>query len=166
MDCEQGISHGIATILLIAITILLAALVLLLFHLPSFDNFEYVPSFIEINHVYHLNDRGIMTYDSRLILLHNGTIRLENDSLNASFFRNGDRVPCVISTLNGHNFISTHHFGIQTMGGMGCSGMFWEPHARIAIDFTDGTFRPGDAIRVEIYSKTANRLISRYSYVA
>lgn len=164
MDRGSGVSQATATILLIAITILLAALILLLFHLPSFES--YPPAFIEINNVYHNNEHGALTYDSRVILFHNGTARIENDSLNASFFRNGAQVPCIISTLNGHNFISTHHFGVQTMGGMGCSGMFWEPHARIAIDFSDGTFHPGDTIRVDIYSKTTNRLISRYSYIA
>jgi hypothetical protein len=164
MDRGSGVSQATATILLIAITILLAAFVLLLFHLPSFES--YTPAFIEIDNVYHNNEHGSLTYDSRVVLFHNGTVRIENDSLNASFFRNGTLVPCIISTMNGHNFISTHHFGVQTMGGMGCSGIFWEPHARIAIDFSDGTFHPGDTIRVDIYSKTTNRLISRYSYIA
>jgi hypothetical protein len=165
MDRQQAVSHIVSVILLVAITILLAALLALLIHMPQFD-YVYTPSFIEINHVYHVDEHGILNYDSRVILFHNGTTRFENDNLNATFFRNGIQLPCVISTMNGYKFVSTHHHGVQTMGGMGCSGSFWEPHARIALDFTDNTFRPGDSIRVDIYSKSTHRLISRFTCIA
>jgi len=165
MDRRQAVSHNLSTILLVAITILLVAMLALLFHMPQF-NYVYTPSFIEINRVFHVDEQGRLNYDSRVVLFHNGTMRYENDNLNATFFRNGVQLPCVISTLNGYKFVSTHHLGVQTMGGMGCSGSFWEPHARIAFDFTDNTFRPGDTIRVDIYSKSTNRLISRFSCIA
>lgn len=165
MDRQQAVSHTISIILLVAITILLVAMLALLVHMPQFD-YVYTPSFIEINRVFHVDEHGNLNYDSRIVLLHNGTTRYENDDLNATFFRNGIQLPCVISTLNGYKFVSTHHHGVQTMGGMGCTGLFWEPHARIAFDFTDKTFRPGDTIRVDIYSRTTNRLISRNSCIA
>jgi hypothetical protein len=165
MDRRQAVSHNLSTILLVAITILLVAMLALLFHMPQF-NYVYTPSFLEINRVFHVDEQGRLNYDSRVVLFHNGTMRYENDNLNATFFRNGVQLPCVISTLNGYKFVSTHHLGVQTMGGMGCSGSFWEPHARIAFDFTDNTFRPGDTIRVDIYSKSTNRLISRFSCIA
>jgi hypothetical protein len=165
MDRQQAVSHTISIILLVAITILLVAMLALLVHMPQFD-YVYTPSFIEINRVFHVDEHGSLNYDSRIVLLHNGTTRYKNDDLNATFFRNGIQLPCVISTLNGYKFVSTHHHGVQTMGGMGCTGLFWEPHARIAFDFTDNTFRPGDTIRVDIYSKTTNRLISRHSCIA
>lgn len=165
MDRQKADSHNLAVILLVAITIILAAIVALLFHMPQF-NFEYAPSIFEITRVYHTDEHGALNYDSRVILLHNGTVRFENDSLNATFFRNGNILPCEISTFNGYNFVSTHHHGIQTMGGAGCSGTYWEPRAKIVIDFADNTFRPGDRIRVDVYSKISKRLISRNYYTA
>ncbi len=162
---DRGSSHPIATILLVAITILLALLVLLLCPSLQFDfaAVRETPSFIEIHRVIHTSEQGDLTYDSRVVLLHNGTIPYYNDNLTATFYRNGTRLSCTIETLNGHNFIKTHHFGIQTMGGLGCRQEKWNPGEKIVFDFTDGTFHPGDTITVEIYQKPKNTLISRYT---
>ena len=62
-----------------------------------------------------------------------------------------------------HEFIQTHHYGVQTMNG---EGSRWYPGRPITIDFTDGTFRPGDVVCVEIYSNTDGRLISADTYTA
>ena len=56
------------------------------------------------------------------------------------------------------------HTGIQWMGGSGCSGVTWSPGEQICIDFSDGTFHPGDKIQIDIIDKVAKRTISRHLY--
>jgi hypothetical protein len=150
---------------MVAITILLALLVYLLFQMPNMEIYK-PPSFLEIKKVFCINEAGINNFDSRVLLFHHGTEKLENDRLTASFFRNGQKLNCRISTLNGHNFIPTVHIGIQTIAGSGCTGTWWEPGEQIMIDFTDGTFHPGDSIRFEVYKKPSGTLISSYTAVA
>lgn len=150
---------------MIAITVMLAVLVYLMFQMPNMEMYK-TPSFLEIKKVYSSNEAGLMNYDSRVLLIHHGTERLENDLLTASFYRNEQKLNCRISTMNGHNFIPTVHIGIQTMAGSGCTGTWWEPGEQILIDFVDGTFHPGDKIRFEVYKKPAGVLISSYTYSA
>jgi hypothetical protein len=164
-ESEEGSSHTIAVILMVSITILLALLVYLMFQIPNMEIYK-TPSFLEIKKVYSMNEAGTLNYDSRVLLYHHGTERLENDRLTASFFRNGQKLDCRISTLNGHNFIPTVHIGIQTMGGSGCAGTWWDPGEQIMIDFTDGTFHPGDSIRFEVNKKPSGTLISSYTGIA
>jgi len=165
---DSGNSNTIATFLLVTITIILAMLVLLMCLNFQLDFTEVIetPSFIEIRSVIHTNEPGALNYDSRVVLFHNGTKSYPNKDLTAVFYRNGNRLSCTIETLNGHDFIPTHHFGIQTIGGLGCQQDKWNPHEKIVIDFTDRTFHPGDTITVEIYQKPKNFLVSRYSRVA
>jgi hypothetical protein len=162
---DEGSSHSIAVILMVAITVLLAALVYLMFQIPSMEMYK-PPSFLEIKTVYSTNEAGILNYDSRVLLYHHGTERLENDKLTASFYRNDQKLACRISTMNGHNFIPTVHIGVQTMGGSGCAGTWWEPGEQIMIDFNDGTFHPGDKIRFEVNQKPSGVLISSYTCIA
>lgn len=162
---DHAVSHTVSVILLVAITILLAAILLLMASMFTLDmRFDTpVPSFLEIKSVRHASETGSMNYDSRVTLLHNGTIRYRNDDLYAVFYRNQEKLPCAIETLNGYRFVGTHHYGVQTLAGLGCSGEWWDPHEKIAIDFTDGTFHPGDLITVEIYQRPKSILISRHS---
>ena len=164
---DKAVSQPVAIILLVAITILLAALVLLLIHLPSFDvGAMATPSSLQILRVYHTDETGHLNYDSRVILVNNGTTMLENKDLKAEFFRNGTKIPAMVETMNGDLFISTHHYGVQTMGGLGCSGPTWLPKEKISIDFSDGTFHPGDWIRMDILEKPAGKLVSSHVFVA
>ena len=165
INMDEGSSHTIAVILMVTITILLALLAYLMFQMPNMEIYK-PPSFLEIKKVYSTNEAGTINYDSRVLLYHHGTERLENDRLKASFFRNNQKLDCRISTMNGHNFIPTVHIGIQTMGGSGCTGTWWEPGEQIMIDFTDGTFHPGDNIRFEVYQKPSGALISSYTHIA
>ena len=150
---------------MVAITIILASLVYLMFQFPNMEIFK-PPSFLEITNVYSTNEAGIANYDSRVLLYHHGTEQLENDRLTALFYVNDQKLNSRISTMNGHNFIPTVHIGIQTMGGSGCTGAWWDPGEQIMIDFTDGTFHPGDNIRFEVYQKPSGTLISSYTYTA
>jgi hypothetical protein len=166
-DRSGGISPAIATILLVALTLLLALLVLLLFSLPTWDIGE-PPAILIIKNVEHRSDLSPYTlnYDSRVILVNAGAESYQNDRLKAVFYRNKALLNAIISTMDGHSFISTRHYGVQWIGGSGCSGGTWTPGESMVIDFTDGTFRPGDLVQVDIIDTTSNRTISRHRYTA
>jgi len=166
---DSAVSPQIGGILIIAITLMIAALVLLLApSLPEWNLsiFTPEPSFLEIKSVRHESESGQMIYDSRVTLYHNGTLKYLNNNLYAVFYRNQQRIPCILETMNGHLFVPTHHFGVQYIGGAGCQGDYWAPQEKIAIDFSDGTFHPGDLITVEVYMKPKSQLISRHSRTA
>lgn len=168
-DLSCGTSSTTATILLVALTIMLALLVLLLFRLPSFDWTMTEPlPIVEIRELGHASDIApyALNYDSRVILVHNGTAPLENRPLKARIYRNDVLIPARITTLNGHDFISTAHYGVQWIGGAGCSGSTWTYGEVLVIDLSDGTFRPNDRIRVEILSGPLDSLISRDTAIA
>jgi len=153
---------------MVALVVLLAVLVALLFKMPSFDVGSLVtPSFLQILQVLHTDEKnGLLNYDSRVILVHNGTDSLENNLLRAEFYRNGTKISAVIETMNGDRFISTRHFGVQTLGGSGSRGDTWEPREKILIDFSDRTFHPGDRIRVDIFLTSSESLVSSHSFIA
>jgi len=152
---------------MVAITFLLALLVLLMIQVPTFTlNREMeIPVIFTITALENVDEiTGLVNYDSRMIIRHMGTQDYPNKNLTATFFRNGQPVICTIATLNGHDFISTSHTGVQWMGGSGCSGVNWSPGEQICIDFSDGTFHPGDKIQMDIIDKVAKRTISRHLY--
>jgi len=163
---DRGDSHTLAILFMVAIVMILIVLVWLLFQMPFFDVGSLVtPAFLQILQVLH-TDGNNLNYDSRVILVHNGTDSLDNDNLRAEFYRNGTKISAVIETMNGYRFISTRHFGVQTLDGSGSRGRTWEPREKISIDFSDRTFHPGDRIRVDIFSKSSGELISSHTYIA
>ncbi len=167
LPSDSALSHPVSVLLLVAITVMLAALVALLITLPWFSpGIISTPSDLQILAVYHNDEQGHLNYDSRLILINNGSYSFGNQNLTAEFYRNGIKIPAVVETMNGDLFISTRHYGIQTMGGLGCSGPTWLPKEKISLDFNDGTFHPGDTIRMDIFSKTSATLISRHTFIA
>jgi len=167
LENADASSYPVGVILLVAITFLLALLVLLLVQFQPFAlNMEReIPAIFKITSIQGVDEiTGHMNYDSRLILLHTGTTVYQNRNLKAGVTKNGERVSCMISTMNGHDFISTSHTGIQWMGGSGCSGETWSPHEQIAIDFSDGTFHPGDLIQIDVIDKITNTTISMHVF--
>ena len=158
----------VATILMVALTVLLALLVLLFFSPPNLSWGPFAPSFLQIQAIHHHSDRNpaLLNLDSRVVLIHSGTESLYNDALMAVFFRDQEPLPAVLSTLNGYRFIGTRHYGVQWIGGSGCSGETWEPGEKLVIDFTDGTFRPGNVVTVEIRERGSELLISRHTITA
>ncbi len=153
---------------MVALTVLVAALILLLLWLPVFtwQTPAEPPATIEIQLICHTDENGILNYDSRVILRHNGTERIANDGVRAVFYRNDLPVACNIETLNGYKFISTHHHGVQWMGGSGCRDTYWNPGEKTVIDFTDGTFHRGDQVQVDIIDKISDLVISRHHFPA
>jgi hypothetical protein len=165
---DDASSYPIGVILLVAITFLLALLVLLMIQVQPFTwNMEReIPKIFTITSIKSVDEvTGHLNYDSRVLLLHTGKAEVQNKNLKARFLKNGQPVSCTIATMNGHDFISTSHTGVQWMGGSGCSGATWSPGEQICIDFSDGTFRPGDRVQMDIIDKVTNVTISRHVYM-
>ena len=167
MQREHAGSDPIATVLMVAILIVLSVLILVIclgFRIPDFQ-FGPVPAVFVITNVFHVDDyTGAMNYDSRLIVKNAGTTTFKNAGLSAAISKNGKPLNCVIQTLNGHDFISTVHHGVQWIGYAGVDGETWLPGEMSAIDLTDGTFRPGDTAQLDIIDKTTGAVISRHVY--
>jgi hypothetical protein len=164
---DDATSYPIGVILSVAITVVLALIVLLLlqFQLFSWNMEKEIPVIFTITSIESVDElTGRLNYDSRVLLLHTGKTDFQNKNLTARFSKNGQMVPCIIVTMNGNDFISTVHNGVQWMGGPGCSGALWSQGEPICIDFTDGTFHPGDTVRMDIIDKETNVTISRYEY--
>ena len=158
-------SHSIATVLMLVILFAFAALVLAM--LMMFSSFslgggeEEVPAIFKITSITHGTN-----YESKVVLLHTGTVTYTNSNLMAKFYKDDQLLHADILTLNGHDFISTVHHGVKTMSGAGCKGSTWLPNERIALDFSDGTLRPDDMVMAEIYDTTTGLIISRHSFRA
>ena len=153
---------------MVALTLLLALMVLLMMNifLPAWNPDKGIPEIFTITAIESTDEiTGHINFDSRVILLHRGVTDYKNNNLKARFFKNGQPVSSTIVTMNGHDFISSSHFGVQWMGGTGCSGATWSPGERICIDFSDGTFHPGEHVRVDIIDKEKDLVISQHTYL-
>lgn len=160
-------SYPVGIILLVAITFLLALLVLLMVQVQPFawNGEKEIPAIFIITAIQGVDEiTGHMNYDSRLLLLHTGTADYQNRNLTARIVKNGEPVSCTIATMNGHDFISTSHNGVQWMGGSGCSGETWSPQEKICIDFSDGTFHPYDVVQIDVIDKVTDVIISRHAF--
>jgi hypothetical protein len=167
MTYETGnaTSHTMATFLMVGITILLAAMILLVFHLPSLELGSSPSPIFEIESMDHIDEiTGKLNYDSRLRFVHNGTENYHNNNLKAVVYRNGGEWSCAIETLSGSQFIPSHHYNIQWMGGSGCSGLLFTPREQVVIDFTDRTFHPGDIVRLDVINRDSGGVISTHTF--
>jgi hypothetical protein len=164
---DRAFSEVHAVLLLVAITCLLALLVLLFFKMPVMEWEGPALPAVLIESVDHVSDRSPygLNYDSRMTLYHNGSARFENDRIKAVIYRNGERV-CIIPTLNGYRYIQSHHYGSERIEGDGCCTPYWNPHERIEIDITDGTLYPGVDVTVEIVDRDTNRILSTHTVTA
>jgi hypothetical protein len=157
---EDATSPVIGVVLNLAILFILALLVLLLFQMPNITWQEPgVPEIFKITNIIHDTN-----FDSSMIVKNAGTVGYKNKNIYAKTYRNGVELDCIIPTLNGNKFISSHHFGIQYIAGM--SGQTWYSDASIRIDYADRTFHPGDLVTFEVFDNTTKRIISRSAYRA
>ena len=164
-DASSPVIGGILTI---AITIILAALVLLLFQMPNFAwQDAAVPAIFKITTIRHVDEHGVLNYDSRMVLVHSGTLDYQNRNLMAKILKNDVPLNFVIATLNGNDYINhAHTQGVHIIGGAGCSGDLWTPGEMTYIEFSHGTFHPGDSVTFELYDNTTKHIISRHTYRA
>ena len=165
----RAVSPVIATMLLVGLTVILSALVYLMVSgLPASVQSDPVGGmqYIEITAVYDQDDEytHAMNYDSRVLLTHKGTRELVNDDLRALVFRNGVQLDCRIDTMNGVKIQATAHTGLSRLYGPGSQGKTWAPGETLTIDFSNGTLHPGDELRIDIFSKSRNTVISSDTY--
>ncbi|MDO9538784.1 MAG: type IV pilin [Methanocalculus sp.] len=157
---DDGDSQIQGVVILVAVTFILALLLLLMLHIPLWSAGE-APEIFALSELKHLNEVGVMNYDSRMTIMHVGTAVYRNDELRAEIFVNDQDSGAIIRTMNAHLFIKTFHLGVQRLWGVGSTGYYWYPGSPIYLDMNDNTFRPGDRIRLDVYHKDHGGLISR-----
>jgi hypothetical protein len=169
---EDAVSQVNGIILLVVITIIAAALVLILclgFQMPHGED-EIQDTFKIINVNHYDETSGKLDYNSYITLINNGKDSYRNRYLAVKLFVNGKPANCNLVTLNAYAYCHSFHYGVDTIGGVGTEGNMdsylsrWYPGQQLYIDFSDGTFRPGDTICIEVYDRMTNQLISRDTY--
>ena len=151
-------SPVVGILLMTAITILVVAIILM--QLLTF-NFGWgdpkIPAIFKIIKITYGKN-----LDRVMVVQNTGPIDYKNKDLYAMTYRNGIQLNCIISTLNGHDFISSHHIGTQNMKGT--SGTSWYHDQTVSINYKDRTFHPGDQIMFEVYDTATNQIISRDTF--
>jgi len=143
---------------------ILVMLLLSLFSLPHLCD-PLPPGEVEIVLIHDYDeDRKTLNYDSRVLLRYVGAEPLQHRPLSARFYVDDRPLRNTISTFHGEDFIPTHHFGVERMGGVGCQKDLWEPEGFVLIDFKDGTFHPGQVVRVDVLDTRTDCVISRDYY--
>ncbi len=165
---DNGISPAIATLLIIALTLILCAiLAACLMHysytslVPSSSN---PPEILAIESVKHYNNNGQLTYASNVTLRNIGTEPLWNSNYSAEVYIDDTKQFVIINTLKADEFIPTHHYGIKNLFGSGPTGYEWEPGNSGILDLEDGTIQPGFTLRIDIIRKEDGEVISRSIY--
>ncbi len=160
---DDGISQPVAVLLLTAITVIFAAilLALILGMLPVTVVPYEIPEVLAITDIRHTNPDGKVTYASIVRLQHVGITPLWNADHRAELYVNGVLKYAVISTLQGHEFISTHHYGVATLAGTGIKGYQWLPGQWGLVNFADQTILPNDQVEIRILCISENRTISK-----
>jgi hypothetical protein len=163
---DRAASVVLGVVLLVAITFILAILVLLMFHMPNIDMEEHsIPAIFQITKIRHLDDYGNMKWDSYMVVMNTASRDYKSKNLYAKTYRNGVLLNCAIPTLNGDDFVAkAHHYDVQYIGG--ATGDTWYAGATIAIDYEDKTFRPGNLVTFEVYDTNTQQIISRHSFKA
>ncbi|HJJ48868.1 MAG TPA: hypothetical protein O0X39_07785 [Methanocorpusculum sp.] len=157
---ESAETPVIATILLVALTIIL---ILLLFFIlasmiPDFDSL--IPKKTPEYFVVMKADPVTAT-----IKIKNTGPSISSRDYSVKFYVNGRFLEnAVITTLNSHEFIPTHHYGVAKIYGAGPKGDTWDANTSGFIDFSDGTFQSGDVLCIEIYLNTDSTLYSSTTY--
>jgi hypothetical protein len=167
-ESDHAGSHIIGVVLITVITIILAVVALLIilgFQLPQGEAF--VPTVFKITNVVHTNDFGKMNRESYVVLTNIRKESYRNRYLSVKLYVNDIQANMNLPTLNGDASCSSLHNGVKNIGGIGSEGNMdkssakWYPDQSIWIDFSDGTFGPGDTIRIEVIDTTTGKIISR-----
>ena len=170
---NTGSSGPLGTILMVMITIALAALVLLV-AIPSPYLYDLsIPSIFKITKIRHDDGYGRVNFDSYMVVKNTGSSSYYNWNLVVLTYVNGAQIPAEIPTLNAYAQSQDHiHHGVQNLGGSGSDGTrkkgnaLWVPGASLWIDYQNGTFHPGDMVTIEVYDNTTKQILSRDMYKA
>lgn len=156
---DEADSNTIDHILMIGITVVIAALILL-YLLGFFSGFfsdKLAEPVFEVINVVH----GSGKLDSIVIVQNTGS-DYPNKDLAAMIYRNNQPLCAVINTLYGHEFIPTHHYGVQYMSGPGCRGRLFAHKEMISVNLKNGSLHPGDLIEFRVYQKDVEYLLVPY----
>ena len=174
MERDPAISSVHGGMLMVAVVVILSILVLLIVMgmMGVFGGSNTLaPPLIQITVVNH-TQHGVMNLASRVTIENKHTVEYPNKDLQAEFLCNGKELLANIFTLHGPGFIPSHHFGVSTIGGPGCSGDYFSPGERILIDLKNGYYRPGDTVELRIYQRSGDTsvapitgLITDHSYM-
>lgn len=165
---DDGVSPVVSEILLVAVTLILAAVVAAslfgLFPIPYAE--EETPEILKIVSVSHFSDSGQLTYAGILTLKNVDYKPLQNREYGIWISVNGVRQNVVIETLNSRDFIGTHHNGVRLIKGAGPDGDTWNAGDRGVIDIKDKLISPGDLVTVEVYCLETEEVVSRSEFFA
>jgi hypothetical protein len=165
---ESAASNANAVILLVAITIVLAALVLLIclrFQMPAGD--ESAPALFRITNIYYTLSSDGIHYVGLVVVANANQKDYRNRYLKVNTYVNDNLANCNIPTLNNDLFCTTEHTGISHLWGVGTWGnrnsptAVWPAHSEISIEYKKGRLRPGDCITLEFIDTTTSQIISR-----
>jgi hypothetical protein len=126
-----------------------------------------VQTIFKITNVVHTNEYGKMNRESYVVLTNIGKQSYRNRYLSVKLYVNDIQANMNLPTLNGDASCSSLHYGVNNIGWKGSEGEMdksiskWYPDQSIWIDFSDGTFGPGDTIRIEVFDSTTGKIISR-----
>ena len=161
---DDGVSPAIATLLIIALTLILCAILaafcMALISPSSGIPLLSPPEILAIESVDHYNDKKL-TFASKVTLRNIGTEKLWNTNYSAEVYINNVKQRVIIETLQAHEFIDTHHYGIKTISGGGPTGYEWDPGNTGVFDLNDRTIHPGDLLQIDIIRKEDGEVISR-----
>ena len=159
MHREPAVSPVVGVILTVCIVILLVSLILayLLGYLNAFTPANRLaPPLIQVTSVLHTTAAGTMKDASRVFIQNKDSVEFKNRDLMAEFYKGHEKLYARIFTLHGADFIPSHHFGVSTMGGAGCSKEYFSPGEMIEINLKDGYYAPGDLVELRIYQRSSD----------
>lgn len=167
--CDCADSNVISTILLVVLTIILAV-ILCTIAVGFFSDYSNAfhhdsPEILKITHVFTPKELGSDTGVWNVKLTHVGYEEFFNSEYNASVYINGiKKTLIVIDTLNAHEFIPTHHYGVQRIQGAGPASYVWYPGQSGNILIAHDEINYGDLLKIEIYNKLNGNLYSVSEY--
>lgn len=164
MGKADAVSSAVGIVLMLSLIAILCAIVAAslagVFTTPA-EFSKPIPEIIAIGEIHHENPANVVTYAGRLYLIHVGTESLYLSDHSATLYVNNIKMNAFITTLNGHDFISTHHYGVSTIGGEGVQDNYWRPGETAWFDFADQIILENDQVTVDIIRKSDGKIVSR-----
>jgi len=165
---DRASSPVLGIVLLIAITVILALLVLLMcngFLMPRGD--QSVPIIFKIASITFIPDSDRVNVRGFVTLTNTQSVNYRNRYLKVITYVNGRDANCNIPTLNNDLFCTLNHNGVWHLYGVGTQGnrnnpiSVWPGHSDISIEYKKGMLHPGDTVTLEFIDTRTNQIISR-----
>jgi hypothetical protein len=170
---DHAAENPTGIILVVAITIVLAMMVLLMAMqlLPDLRYDPTVPDIFQITDIkYTLSADGV-NYIGLVDIFNADSRNYRNRYIRVNTFVNDIPADCNIPTLNNELFISQAvHTGVSDLSGGGTWGgkdsplSVWPANSGISIQYKKGRLHPGNKVTLEFVDTTTGQLISRDTY--